>query len=412
MNEQRIAILGAGMLGTCLALEMAYQGIKVDLYDREANCLTQAGMRNEGKIHLAFVYGADFSLKTTEKMIDGAMSFLPLLRRWVGSEINSIGVSRPFFYAVAEDSILSPKQFELHCQKIEVGFYKYNPSDYPGELLPKAKKLSNFECKGKFNLKKIQAVYRTCERAVDIRAIAQILQKKIAHTPNITFFPHSTIEQINQRIDSWQLKYSTFSEPHEKSYDIVINALWDGRMAIDEQAGLHDPPPWCYRLKHAIFLTCTSSLEIPSTTIVQGPYGDLVNFGQGRYYLSWYLKCMQGFVKNTITPPNWNRNLSEQEAKDLAIDSIRALSEYMPQLKKMNEKNIRDLSVLGGIIYARGETDVEDPNSGLHTRYELGIRNNKTYYSINPGKYSLCPAFAYTAAAKICSELCLSTSSL
>ena len=51
-----VAVLGAGMLGTCLALELAQKGVSVDLYDREDACLTQAGARNEGKIHLGFVY--------------------------------------------------------------------------------------------------------------------------------------------------------------------------------------------------------------------------------------------------------------------------------------------------------------------------------------------------------------------
>lgn len=412
MKEPRIAILGAGMLGTCLALEMAHRGVHVDLYDREADCLTQAGMRNEGKIHLGYVYGADFSHKTAEKMMNGALSFVPLLRRWIGPEIHSILVSLPFYYAVAEDSILSPGQFELHCQRVDLGLDKYAPSDYPGELLPKSERLLEKECEGIFNLKKIEAVYRTCERAVDIRAIARLLQTKVAQTPAITFFPNSTIEQIRQQLEGWQLRYTTPSGPREKSYDIVVNALWDGRMAIDQQAGLSDPPPWCYRLKHAIFLTCTNPLEIPSMTIVQGPYGDLVNFGGGRYYLSWYPICMQGFAKNTLAPPNWNRNLPRQEARQLATDAIHALAEYIPRLAGMNEKNIRDLSVLGGIIYAGGETDVEDPGSGLHARHELDIRKNKTYYSINPGKYSLCPAFAYQAASEVCSQYCLSTAPL
>lgn len=412
MKEQRIAILGAGMLGTCLALEMAHRGACVDLYDREAHCLTQAGLRNEGKIHLGFVYGADSSYKTTKKMIDGAMLFLPLLRRWIGPKLDSIGISFPFFYAVAENSILSPQEFEMHCQKIELELSQHSLFDYPGQLLPRLEKLEDSEYRGRFNPRKIRAAYRTCEKAVDTRAIAKLLRTQIARTPSITFFPFSTIEEVDQQMDRWRLKYAIGSQKEEKSYDVIMNALWEGRIEIDKQVGLYDPPPWCYRLKHAIFLTCSQSFPIPSTTIIQGPYGDLVNFGQGRYYLSWYPKCMQGFVKNTMAPPCWNRNLSQEESKRLTSEAIHALSEYIPSVGEIKEENIRDLSVLGGIIYARGETDVEDPSSGLHTRHELDIKRTKNYYSINPGKYSLCPAFAYKAATEICSELCLPGASL
>lgn len=410
MEKHRIAILGAGMLGTCLALEMAQQGAHVDVYDRESQGLTQAGSRNEGKIHLGFVYGADSSFKTTKKMIDGGMLFLPLLRRWVGPAIDSIRASSPFYYAIAENSILSPKDFEMHCQKIEAELSRHRPSDYPGQLIPAVKKIEDKEYLRQFNPQKIQAAYRTCEKAIDIHALAKVLRNKVASTPQISFFPNSTIVQVEQRPGQLQLQFITNSERRKKLYDIVINALWEGRMEIDQQMGLWDPPPWCYRLKHAIFLSCPSPLAIPSTTIIQGPYGDLVNFGQGDYYLSWYPKCMQGFAKNTIIPPNWNRNLSQNEAKQLTSEVIQSLSEFIPAVGSIREENMRNLRVLGGIIYARGETDVEDPKSGLHTRHEPAIKSNQNYYSINPGKYSLCPAFAYQAATEICPELYLQAS--
>ena len=55
----RVAVLGAGFLGTGVALELARRGVAVHLYDRNDVCITQAGLRNEGKVHLGFTYAKD-----------------------------------------------------------------------------------------------------------------------------------------------------------------------------------------------------------------------------------------------------------------------------------------------------------------------------------------------------------------
>ena len=59
-----VAVLGAGFQGTCVALELAQRGVTVDLYDQNDTCITQAGYRNEGKIHLGFVYTKDSTFAT------------------------------------------------------------------------------------------------------------------------------------------------------------------------------------------------------------------------------------------------------------------------------------------------------------------------------------------------------------
>ena len=51
-----IAVLGAGLQGACIALELARRGHEVDLIDQDVQPLNRASLRNEGKIHLGFVY--------------------------------------------------------------------------------------------------------------------------------------------------------------------------------------------------------------------------------------------------------------------------------------------------------------------------------------------------------------------
>jgi len=60
----RVAILGAGIAGSCAALELAARGHDVDLYDELEAPIRAASYVNEGKVHLGLLYAKDPSLKT------------------------------------------------------------------------------------------------------------------------------------------------------------------------------------------------------------------------------------------------------------------------------------------------------------------------------------------------------------
>src|SRR5687768_6580307 len=97
-------------------MELAAHGIRVDLYDKNHLCISQASANNEGKIHLGYVYAKDPTLSTARMMVKGAITFAPLLRRWLGQEIDSIPVSSPFHYVIHRDSQLTVSQVEKHLR--------------------------------------------------------------------------------------------------------------------------------------------------------------------------------------------------------------------------------------------------------------------------------------------------------
>src|SRR5688572_23290140 len=110
----RVAVLGAGLQGACVALELAANGVQVDLYDQAGRCLAGASSSNEGKIHFGYVYANDPSLATARTMIEGALAFSPLVRRWLGPGIDRLPISPPFDYVVHRDSLLDPAAVERH----------------------------------------------------------------------------------------------------------------------------------------------------------------------------------------------------------------------------------------------------------------------------------------------------------
>jgi hypothetical protein len=62
---------------------------------------------------------------------------------------------------------------------------------------------------------------------------------------------------------------------------------------------------------------------------------------------------------------------------------------------------LADLWVKGGAIVAWGKTDIDDPHSELHRRYEIGIQSRGRYHSVDPGKLTMAPYFAEQCAARI-----------
>ena len=60
-----------------------------------------------------------------------------------------------------------------------------------------------------------------------------------------------------------------------------------------------------------------------------------------------------------------------------------------------------DVSVKGGIIVAWGATDIDDPKSELHRRFEIGVTSAGRYHAANPGKLTMAPYFAERCADRI-----------
>jgi hypothetical protein len=56
---------------------------------------------------------------------------------------------------------------------------------------------------------------------------------------------------------------------------------------------------------------------------------------------------------------------------------------------------------VGGQIFAWGTTDVDDPSSELHCRYEIGVNSYGRYHSVDTGKYTMAPYFAAETVNRI-----------
>ena len=399
----RVAVLGGGLQGSCVAMALASAGVPVDLYDRNDALLNEASVRNEGKLHLGYVYAHDRSLQTARLMLRGAAAFAPLLRRWVGSAIDRIPISSPFHYVAHRDSLLSPDQIEHHLSlccalaRDEVeGKADYFGIDFrqPPAVVP--------AYGNEFDDRTVARVFKTAEIAVDTEVMAATVRNGLARYPNIRCVLGADVTRVAADDRRAEVFFSIDGGELHQPYDHVVNATWESRLAIDATMGLQPPRPWLFRLKHYVRVRPRTPINgsIPSCTIVLGPFGDIVGYRNGEMYLSWYPVGVAG-RSSAVRPPDWRQDLDGEPATDMFAAVTRGLSAVVPSVAQLSAENVSRLSVKGGVIFAWGSSDIDDPTSLLHERAAIGPKRFGRYCSIDTGKLTMAPLFGQMAADSI-----------
>lgn len=405
-SGRRVVVLGAGLTGAGTALELARQGVDVVLIDQDETPVNRASLRNEGKIHLGFIYAKDTSLDTARMQLEGALQFRSLLSRWIGDKAGQLRLSTPFVYLVARDSLSTPAQLAQHYDAVDAAYRQALAEDeeldylglrpdhlyYPLDLA----KLSSCVDPRHFS-----AAFHTEERAIDTEQLAQLLRAAIAESPRIHFLPQHKVKAV-ERHDGY---FSIEGDGPEGAWKLeakqVVNALWDGRFAIDQSVGLPNPPGWLHRMKYRVIARVPDALRhAPSITGVLGPYGDIVIRPDSTAYLSWYPIGMKGWSHDVAPPADWDApcrgKLPQAEAARVAEEIIGSLAKWYPPIR-----DAEPMLVDAGAIVAYGKTDVDDSNSGLHDRTRIGVLSSAGYHSVDPGKLTTAPVFAMQAAERV-----------
>lgn len=389
----RVAILGAGIQGCCAALELASIGLKVDLFDKCALPMEKTSRWNEGKIHLGYVYAKDQSLKTTRAMIEGSLAFSEFFHRHLGYEIPVEKQSSGFIYAIHKNSLLDEDHILAHFhsvdkmirEAIEASGQNYLGTSHPGPV----EKLKSIDY---FDSSLVMAAFQSPEKSVDTQFIADQLVGIVSANPLINFIGHTQITAITK----YNKKYFGIvcgDGSLLKGYRSVVNTTWEDRLRIDQTAGYNSETPWIYRYKFAIHLDNFKNIEeIPSTTFLLGPFGDVVNFKNGNYYLSWYPNCCTNFSRDH-RPDESGIIPDQNKLNHIAEQSYLRLKQLIPSVSALN-LTTGNVKLKGGYICAIGTEDIHLPSSCLHRRDQGGIFSNENYHSIFTGKYTTAPLYA------------------
>jgi hypothetical protein len=191
--------------------------------------------------------------------------------------------------------------------------------------------------------------------------------------------------------------------------DIVVNATWERRCALDRTLGIEPPPNILHRLKYRVIACLPDEWRrARSMTMVTGPFGDIVVRRDGTAFLSWYPVGRTGWTDQIEPPRAWDGPGSGQAdpefASGIAAGILGALDRFYSGISRAQV-----LRVDAGPIVATGRSDVDDRSSGLHHRCEVGFWDHGDFFSIDPGKLTSAPLLGCRLAARIAERVALPT---
>lgn len=400
-----IGILGGGLQGCCAALALADRGAHVTIFDRNQALITKAGAANEGKIHLGYMYASDPSLRTAKTMVTGALEFEPFLKRHLGTASPALQTSMPAAYVVHRDAQRSPEQIAhyLHqAHDLIAEMAGGRPASYFGMDLARApRRYTSAEREARFAPELAVDAYETAEVAINPLVVAEALRQCILAHPRIETRLGCEITGAEDAPGHVRVFARNGDGPFEERFDHAVNALWDGRLALNEAVGMPTGRAWIHRLKYGVSFRLPDGAEIPqSATFVVGPFGEVVSYGEGLTYLTWYPTCLRAISRDT-TPPDWSNFPGEPLRSEVLTGTVHAMAEIVPALRGLDPETLPEAMVKGGAIVAWGESDIYDPRSELHNRYEIGVTSKGRFHSIDPGKLTMAPHFAEKCADHI-----------
>lgn len=403
-SAPRIAVLGAGIMGSCAAVFLARNGCRVTLIDAAPEPLARASRWNEGKIHLGYLYAADPTLDTARHVIPGSLAFRPLLEQCVESSIASTMTDEDDIYLCHRESVVSVDE-QWHYLRAVDGLVRShaNAGDYLVDVREAhSERLSPAQLASLSDSPDIVAGFRVPERSVSTTHVAALLQGALRAEPAIMQVMDTRVARISSddagHGGPWVV---TTSAGDLDGFDVVVNALWEGKLAIDKTLGIDPAARFSHRYRRALFIRTTVPLAIPSALISTGPFGDIKNFGGRDFYLSWYPSGLAAYGTD-VDPPQVDE-LDEQASTALIDEVFGNLGRYMPAVKRIRD-HIESVRIEGGWVYAAGQGHLADRGASLHHRTDFGIEQHGSYFSIDTGKYCTAPWLARRLSVRICGD--------
>jgi glycine/D-amino acid oxidase-like deaminating enzyme len=393
----RVAVVGSGLQGLCVALEFASRGAEVHVFDRDAEPMARASRQNEGKIHLGYVYANDASLTTARLMARSALRFGPILRE-LGVDLDGVRRSDPFLYAVHRRSLLSPDELAARYRAIsnEISRVAAAPgTDYFGVRQPEhIRRLSDRRWRSLFSDEHVTGAFETAEIAIDPYRLTDAMVDRVRCHPNVILRMRTAVTGATIARDAVKLELDGGGV---ERFEQTVNCGWCGRLALDAAAGLAPPPAWSFRRKYFLRVPpSAATARVAPTTIVLGGFGDAVRYPSGHMFVSWYPVGCTGIETGLHPAPE-----PSIVPGALRRELLRGVTEIVPALANIDADLLAAAELRSGVIYALGRTNVDNPTSRLHQRYDVGPRSSGRYHTIDTGKLTTAPYFARRLARAV-----------
>jgi glycine/D-amino acid oxidase-like deaminating enzyme len=247
-------VVGAGVFGCALAIQLRKQGHSVLLVERENQPLERASFNNQARVHQGYHYPRSM-LTAMRSRINFA--------RFVDDYGDCVDQSRPAYYAVARSfSKVNAYQFQRFCQCI-------------GAVARPAPK----NIKALFHHKLIEAVYHVEEPVFDANRLRERLLGELSHS-RVQLYTNFEVVKIRRDPDAMRVSIRHIDSPEREeavSAKLVLNCTYSSLNEVLRHSDMET-----YMLKHELTEMALVSLPDPLSdlciTVMDGPFFSLMPF--------------------------------------------------------------------------------------------------------------------------------------
>lgn len=442
-NHQKIqeyAVMGAGIAGTMLALELSQyldkrnktlkligkeeKPYKITIIDKRDSALAGSSDRTPCRLGLGFHY-ADY--ESASKYYRATSNLLKKYRArgidlrlhidpaYLPHDEQGIKMPDPLHrgrYCLVKDSVMPPGQVFTVYDRLK-NLYKedcdirdesgQSPNKLFGEpedfyKLLTLREISKIDS-SIVNKDRVTAVVETAECILNWPLLRKTILDDIESNPHIELQTNANIQGIVQKdnpLDGYTVTYKN-AESMEKSIsaDVVVNATWENISYFNQQLGI-SPQAITNRLKIMIAVDLPESLQKEHCLFFCfGPHASFTNTGNGtgfitaekftNYLQSTGLKITSEMEKMLYGLPNTatEDEVSKLKAikEDIARNIIEETAKYIPAMKnakiKVNDST-GELAIYSGIVRTPGIVKALDSaTSCIHQRSESGVAAHK-----------------------------------
>ncbi len=234
-KKKSICIIGGGFYGCYIAkrIKENFKNIKVEIFEKNTDLITEAGKNNQYRLHLGFHYPR--SLQTIKQTQEGSKIFISEFKKFVSKPKKNI-------YLIHKRSLVKFTSYKNIFKKLKIKFKEINLKDI------------------KFlkDSKMYQGAINTNEQVILLDKLIPKLKKFVKKNCKINF--KNEIKKINSKTGKIFDK-----KEMNKSFDYIINTTY-----TNPNLGLNKK----YKIKYEIagMVKIKNTLKNTAITIMDGPF--------------------------------------------------------------------------------------------------------------------------------------------
>jgi len=262
----KVKVIGAGIFGCSIAIELAKVGYDVTLIEKNNDIMSEASKCNHNRIHFGFHYPR--SIKTAKESLDGLVLFLMRFKDAIVSDFDN-------YYFVEKNSKVTSQEYLDFCDEVGIHYDFESPS------------------KDIVNYNSIDMSLKVLEPVFDYKIIKSKLKSDLLKY------------KINLKLNS---KFN-----FDDNYDYIINSSYGNINNVNEILGV---PKIKIKLQDVIIPIFEKQHNKIGLTIMDGPFCSIMPKGfENNKFLLYN-------VKESIGAQTTNDNLDRDFDVEKQIDKI------------------------------------------------------------------------------------------